>query len=547
MITVFNISFQTNPHVEPLGSEQVVDILSENGFKTQLVTSSFVGDITAEILQTAITSDYIIFAGINNVRDILDQHIAKRDELAWKIKRLGYKGKVIVMGHQVSLTPYETIANCSAIDAVIVGDTDVATIKLVELIKKAAEIKGIIVPTRGETHNWKENGLITVTKNRPYLADLCKIHPNEKLCAVVESSRGCSHSKCTFCSTAALYKACNRPQYVLKPIEDVIGEMKYIHKKFGIDKFIVEDDFAISPDSIGYDRLNQLNKALETLDFKAEFSLVLRADCITPESREMFERLRDNGLKLLYLGIESFNERDLELYGKHISLSSLLLGVDIAQSLGFQMDVSGKYRIKPGLMPFHPYAELESIREQSKYLYKYSITPVKMIAEVELYLGTPLYAKAAKDSLLAPGTRSGFKYKNENTATFHYYAKEMLKTFHKLRKRIRNVEKTIYGFDLELEDTVEIRSIRIDLENMFGTYYSNLLDECIKGSSKHDLDKLLDGFKTTISNYVDELDATQKVDKAWIKTIDILRYWYGDLNQNIDPLFFRPCYFPVVH
>lgn len=547
MIAVLNVSFQSRPHVEPLGSEQIVDYFSNKGYETTLLTSSMYGSFSDEDLIRVLRAEMIIFAGINNVRDILDQFYDKRDVLAMRLKALGYDGPIVVMGHLASLQPQKTLDDCEAIDAIIVGDTDVAARYLDTLLMKKLPIKGVYRPERINSNNWIENGLTLTTYKRPYLDELCRIHPRKKLCAVIESSRGCSHGLCTFCSTAALQKACNRPQYVFKPVNEVVKEISYIFQTFGINKFIVEDDFASSPDLYGYERLLEFSKLIDNLSFPIEFSLVMRADCLMPSTESVFQRLRDSGLSLLYLGIESFCEADLRLYGKQIKFENMIQGIDIAQKLGYKMDVSEKYRLKPGLMPFHPYTDLTNILEQTDYLKKYSITSVKMIAEVELYPGTPLYQKAQNDRLLAPGTRSGFNYQSERTFLFHHYAKDLLKSFHKLRKRIRNIEKTTGGFDIQVAELNQIRQIRGDLENLFEKAYCDLLMCCIEGNSENIIQEMTENAKTKIFKYIDECRAWQVTDEVWHNTIIELRNWYSNIDDKTDPLFFRPCYFPVVH
>lgn len=553
-IAVLNVSFQLKPTLEPLGTEQAICVFEEAGFETLFYASSLHGTFDDEFAERVMACDGVMFTGISNVRDILDQFYERRDDIASMLRAKGYEGFIVATGHQVSLKPEETLAACSAIDAVIVSDPDVAACEMVQRLQKGTPLKGVVRPefVSGAAQPqpasaWQQHGYVDIATKRPYLEALVATHDPHLLAAVIETSRGCSHGRCTFCSTAALVQAGLKAHCALKPVEAIVQEMEFIYRTYGVSRFIMEDDFAAPPTPAGARRLEELAQRVESLPFRIEFSIVIRPDAITDETRPIFEDLRDSGLVLLYLGIESFNETDLQLYGKNIAFDKMLHGIDIAQDLGYKMDISSRYRIKPGLMPFHPYTTLEGIKEQSPYLATYAITPVKMIAEVELYPGTPLYAQAEEDGLLAPGTRSGFHYKRPEVELFNASMRDNLRAMNKPRKRIRNMEKTVQGFGLDSALIADIRAYRKQMESLFADAYESLLELCLLRPAEAAVRERAAAHRDLIAACAESGEVVQAIDDAWRGIANALRAYYPDVTPETDVSFSRPCWFPVIH
>ncbi len=547
-IAVLNITYQTSPSVEPLGSEQMISLFKAAGHDTLLYTTSLDGKPDDADYASILACDGVVFAGISNVRDILDQNYPLRDEMAMELRSRGYGGFIVATGHQASLQPEKTLSSDTALDAVVTGDPDVVAWEIVRLMDSRKPIEGIINSHDVESQDrWDGSVYVNTANHRPYLERLCKIHDPNLLAAVIETSRGCSHSHCSFCSTAALVQRGLKARCALKPVDDIIGEVRYIHDKYGISRFIMEDDFAAPPTLAGAERLEDLAQSIAELPFNIEYSIVIRPDAITDETRVIFADLRETGLVLLYLGIESFDEGDLALYGKNIDFGDLLKGVDIAQELGFKMDISSRYRIKPGLMPFHPYTTLEGIKSQSPYLIKYDITPIKMIAEVELYPGTMLYERARRDGLLAPGTRSGFRYRDANAELFNASMRECLRAMHKERKRIRNMEKTVQGFGLKDDLVASARICRHGAESLFSQAYDALLEQCIADPDSPDTKALVTIHRNRLQEYMHSEEVSEIIEHTWNEIVVELQRWYPDLTVETDAGFLRPCWFPVIH
>lgn len=551
MITVLHVSYQTRPHVEPLGAEQVAEVLTTRGHLTQFISTSLSGSLDDSLLSGLVNGDCVIFAGLNNVRDILDQNGSERNRIASRLRELGFQGTLVALGHQVSLTPQAILEGCDALDAVIVGDCDTAAELIADHLDSSRPLQGVLRPISAQPNSsargWLAYGLLGATQRRPYLRRLIELHPPGRVAAVIESSRGCSHSRCTFCSTAALRGLLSRPAAILKPIDLVVAEIEFLAEEWGVRRFVVEDDFAASPSRGGEARLASLATRLAQLPEPIEFSLVLRPDTINARTRPTFEALKRVGLRLIYLGLESFLQSDLELFDKRLTVSDLDHALDVAATLGFGMGLTSHLRIKPGMMPFHPYTTLQGLAAQVPLLERHSITPIKMLAEVELFQGTPLHVRAERDGLLAPGTRSGFRYLHREVTVLHDFARDVLRTIHAPRKRIRDIEKTIAGFGLPLETAARLRGVRVGLEQLFDAAYVEGLRHCLGGGDPAGLERIADDATRQVEELLESTGYREQSDRIWAEVLERIRPEYRSLPDAPDPAFFRPCWFPVVH
>ena len=554
MIDVLNVSFQTQPYVEPLAAEQLVQVLADAGLDARLISTSLSGSMTDEDLEGRLDSQGVIFAGLNSVRDILDQNSVERNRVASKLREIGFEGFIVALGHQVTIDAEATLEACPSLDAIILGDADLAGRHLAHLIETGNAIAGVQRPAAREvaeevdrTDRWLRQGLPATLASRPYLDALLETHPASRLAAVIETSRGCFHAQCTFCSTPVFRGASHEPMAVTRPVPLVVDEIRALVADRGLRRFIFEDDFFAAPTSAGIERLEELSDAILRLDTPIEFSMVLRSDALNDQSVDVFRGLRSAGLRLIYLGVESFSDSDLAFYNKGITLEQTLTGIDTAQKLGYAMDVAAPSRLKPGLLPFHPYTMLEDIATQSSYLHRYAITPIKMLAEVELYPGTPLHAAARADGLLQPGTRSGFRYKDARAQQFQSVARDALRTIYRPRKAIRNIEKTAAGFERDPKCVEPIKKIRKGLEAAFEAFYLDSLAACIGGCSQKPLDTMLGTMKTQVDGVLASSDAADQVEATWALVRDDVLTEYGIAPSHVEPVFFRPCWFPVVH
>ncbi|MBT8386023.1 MAG: radical SAM protein, partial [Ignavibacteria bacterium] len=137
--------------------------------------------------------------------------------------------------------------------------------------------------------------------------------------ALMKATFGCPF-KCNFCFCRKI----TEEQYWQRDIEDVIRELEGITEE---EIYIVDDDFLADRKYVE-DFLNQLEKR----NIKKKYLIYGRADFIAKNSK-LIARFRDNGLKTVIVGFESFFEEELESFEKNIDVDTNYKAMQILNEL----------------------------------------------------------------------------------------------------------------------------------------------------------------------------------------------------------------------
>ena len=208
------------------------------------------------------------------------------------------------------------------------------------------------------------------------------------------ASRGCART-CSFCSIHTFYRAApGRIVRTRKPAE-VVREMRMLHEERGITIFLFQDDdfplFGNVWRRWANEFVDELNRS--GLPEKVIWKMNCRADAV---DRDLFIRMRDAGLYLVYMGLESGSEQGLETLHKQITVEQNLRAVRFLKSIGLMWEY--------GFMLLDPSSTFESVRENLNFLRTIlddGCLPVTFCRMLP-YDGTPI-----KDELVRTGRLRG--------------------------------------------------------------------------------------------------------------------------------------------
>lgn len=131
-------------------------------------------------------------------------------------------------------------------------------------------------------------------------------------------------------------------------------------------------------------------------------------------SEKEIEKLINAGLTGVFLGIESFSEKDLLLYNKHASVRDNLNAIDFFRKYQIGLDI--------GFINFNPYSTYASLYENMVGLYKSKyLSSLVFMNRLRGYKGTPLYQKIENDGLLIKENYLNYycyKYEDQNVEKF---------------------------------------------------------------------------------------------------------------------------------
>lgn len=238
--------------------------------------------------------------------------------LARRVKAADAEILTVVGGHHASLFPNEFLD--ASIDAVVIGDGEIAFRELVDAYGQGSDLAGI----PGVAYAAGEGRTLIRNEKRPLLLDMDTVRlPDrdliaryweeyyylaDKPVAIVTASRGCPYH-CTFCSVWRF----NRGRYAAKGADRVVRELS---ESRAANVFFADDNFFHNPRSAG-----DVCEAIKSAGLQREYRVVTRSDIIV-QHPELIEQWREIGLRDVQIAFEYSQDEPLARVHKRNSVKN---------------------------------------------------------------------------------------------------------------------------------------------------------------------------------------------------------------------------------
>jgi len=302
---------------------------------------------------------------------------------------------VVVGGVHASIRPEDLISS-QDIDAVVRGEGEEVFCDLCRYLDDPEYLKDIA----GITFKDKQNEIIT-NPDRPIpekidhypmpALDLIplnkyRISPDLKMgnsFALILTSRGCPYN-CIFCANKLLTKR----TYRLRPIESVIEEIEFYRNKYSINQLIIIDDNF----TVNRSRTIKLCDEFIKRGYDKSFNwwAEVRVDSL---DEGLVLKMKQAGCSILSIGLESGNQRLLDLIEKGITIQQIKKAVGIISKSGIKSRAS----IILGL----PTETKEESMKTIKFAYSLPIDQVRFSIATP-FPGTKLWDIAVKEGKIDP-------------------------------------------------------------------------------------------------------------------------------------------------
>jgi len=252
-------------------------------------------------------------------------------------KKIDKEVITILGGRHGSIYPKET-ANLENVDFVVVGEGEYTCLELIEKIEKNKDldkIKGIA---------FRKNDKTIFTGHRGWIKDLDKLPfparhltpykkykyalAKNKIFTTMMTSRGCPYN-CSFCdrSQGNIFRA-RSPKNVVDEIEDCVNlEIKEI--------FIHDDTFTINKKRV-------IDICNDIIERKLDVDLTVRTR-VNLVDEDIIKKLKRAGCERIQYGIESGNQKILNILRKGITLDQIRRAVKLAKK--YDLDTLGDFMI----------------------------------------------------------------------------------------------------------------------------------------------------------------------------------------------------------
>lgn len=256
---------------------------------------------------------------------------------------------------------------------------------------------------------------------------------------LVESSRGCHYGACTFCSRSNHYKN----NWYRIPIEKVTEAVKGL-KNLGCTNFTFTDEDFIGSDLEGAIRIAEEIYKIGGL----QFSLSLRADSVMMQKgfskendnikrNELFTKLKNAGLRRVFIGLESLSDSQLRRYGKGINAEMQISVIRYLRNLNIDCDL--------GFILFDPLLTFDEMEKNISQVEKENLLPNIgwLFQELHVYKDTPFTKLLQNENLLGElipdNLEFRWKYKNQDVADIAYYCCSLAKPIETIYRIIRSI------------------------------------------------------------------------------------------------------------
>jgi radical SAM superfamily enzyme YgiQ (UPF0313 family) len=156
--------------------------------------------------------------------------------------------------------------------------------------------------------------------------------PSEAYSLLLQVTVGCSHNKCTFCGT---YR---QKKFRIKSLEQIKKDLHEASHYENVEKvFLCDGDALIIPQP----RLEEIFKLInDNLPDMKRIGTYANAKSILRKSVDELKKLRDLGLKIIYLGVETGNAELLQKIHKGATYEQMVEAAHWVKEAGIMLSVT---------------------------------------------------------------------------------------------------------------------------------------------------------------------------------------------------------------
>lgn len=158
--------------------------------------------------------------------------------------------------------------------------------------------------------------------------------PSEARSLIIQVTLGCSHNTCAFCT---MYK---EKRFYNRPLEDVLEDLREVSSKYAamVKRIFLADGDALIRKTddlvVILDEIRKLYPACERVtSYASPGSLLIKTE-------EELKLLKEHGLTMVYLGLESGSDEVLKLMTKGFTAAQIVEGGLKAKRAGMQLSVT---------------------------------------------------------------------------------------------------------------------------------------------------------------------------------------------------------------
>ena len=317
---------------------------------------------------------------------VLTPKVPSTFRIAKICKKINPKIKIVVGGQHPTIRPEEMLSN-QDIDFVVRGEGEQTLSELINCLQSSHEYYDNIAGL-----SFNRNGCLCHNQDRDCIGelDLLPLPARDMLfdfetytpaqLSMIMTSRGCPF-QCSFCSSRNMWGRKVR----FRSIDNILNEIFELKEKYSVRNITFMDDSF----TVNRNRAEQICYALIDNHVNVTWSCLTRVDMI---SDEIIALMKKAGCTKLDIGIESGNQRILDLIRKDITLEQVRKAVDVLKRN--KMFWSGFF------MFGFPTETEQEVYDTVRFMHELKPDWAN-ISIFTAYPGTPLYKLALKKGMIS--------------------------------------------------------------------------------------------------------------------------------------------------
>lgn len=338
-----------------LGLGYLSAVLRQAGFRVQVVD---IEAPEAEILAAVKALDPVL-VGFSL---IFQFYIRRYGALMAMLRENGVDAHFTMGGHYPSLAPAPTLEAVPELDSIVQYEGELTVVELANALVAGEDWRRIEGMVR------REGTEVIIHKTRHLLPDLDALpFPDRDFEPTMIlgrkgmpllASRGCART-CSFCSIHTFYRTAPGKVVRIRKAAEVVREMRHLHDSLGVTMFLFQDDdfpmFGPKWKAWAHGLVDEIEAS--GLAGKVIWKLNCRADAV---DAHLLTRMRDAGLYIVYMGLESGTEEGLKTLNKEITVEQNLRAVALLKAIGLRFEF--------GFMLLDPSSTFASVRANIQFL-----------------------------------------------------------------------------------------------------------------------------------------------------------------------------------
>jgi anaerobic magnesium-protoporphyrin IX monomethyl ester cyclase len=221
----------------------------------------------------------------------------------------------------------EQIKNIPGIDVIVSGEGEETFTEILDRIERGEKLEKVYFGTHPDLDSLPpiDRDLFDASEEmkNPFMA------VTRPPFITLMVGRGCPF-KCSFCQPAERMVFGNKVR--MRSVESVINELDMLYKRFRFNSFMVHDDLFTYNSKWIYKFCDEYEK----LGIKKKYICQSRADIIC-NNEPMIKRMRESGLEMVLIGIESGSQRILDFLKKEVTVEQNLKAAEICKKYGIKI------------------------------------------------------------------------------------------------------------------------------------------------------------------------------------------------------------------